>query len=34
VRNEHFSRIIAGITAALEAMPAQEAWLDYVHYLS
>jgi Domain of unknown function (DUF5615) len=34
VRNEHFGRIIAGITAALDAMPEQEAWLDYVHYLS
>ena len=29
-----FGRIIAGITAALEAMPEHEDWLDYVHYLS
>ncbi len=34
VRNEHFGRIIAGVTAALDAMPEQEAWRDYVHYLS
>ena len=34
VRNEHFGRILAGITAALDAMPEHEAWLDYVHYLS
>ena len=29
-----FGRIIAGITAALDAMPEREDWLDYVHYLS
>jgi hypothetical protein len=33
VRNEHFGRIIAGVTAALDARPEQEAWLDYVHSL-
>ena len=34
VRNEQFGRIIAGITAALDAMPKHESWRDYVHYLS
>ncbi len=34
IHHEHFGRIIAGITAALEAVPEQEDWLDRVHYLS